>query len=83
MVKDSFTDLWINKVDDIISKVSTWLSSINLKQNDDLTDFMFNSHPNSFHSIPETYLIQGAQHPLSTHSKSLGFILDDNLTYET
>ena len=82
LVIDSSRDLWINKVDDIIPKVSTWFSSIDLKQIDDETEFMFVFIRNSFHSIPENVLIQGNELSLTTHIKSLGFILDDNLTYE-
>ena len=40
-------------VDDIISKVSTWFFSVNLKQNDHKTELLFVFRRISFHSIPE------------------------------
>ena len=36
----------------------------------------------SFHIIPENFLFQVYELSLSTHIENLGFILDDNLTYE-
>ena len=82
MVIKNSTDLRVNKVDDIISKVSTWFSSVNVKHNDDKNELMFVSCRNLFRSIPENILIQGNEFFLSTHIKSLISLLDDNLTFE-
>ena len=58
LVIDISTDFWINKDDDIISKVLTWFFSVILKQNDDKTELLFVFRRNSFHSIPEIVLFK-------------------------
>ena len=71
----------IMKAQQVVYRVQEWFSCINLKMNEDKTEFMFVRSRRSRFTIPGQVVLANEYLDVATHFRSLGFVLDQFLYF--